>query len=119
MIIETLSRAECIARLNDRARQGLDRNARIIFTRACLAEFCSDDTVSALVTQADPMKTMRQHIFDDDAHGERDMGFITFRDKPAWFKIDYYDADLAYGSEDPADASITRRIITIMLPGDY
>ena len=44
---------------------------------------------------------------------------MTFRDTPVWFKIDYYDLDLEYGSEDPADASITRRVITIMLPSDY
>lgn len=119
MISETLTRAEQIARLNDRARQGLDRTALVNFTRACLAEFCSDDTRSGLLAQAEMMKAMRQHAFVNDAHGERDFGQMTFRDIPVWFKIDYYDLDLEYGSEDPSDASITRRVITIMLPSDY
>lgn len=35
-----------------------------------------------------------------------------------YFRIDYYDAALEYGSEDPADASITRRVLTIMLRED-
>ena len=35
------------------------------------------------------------------------------------FKIDYYDMALECGSEDPADASITRRVLTVMLADDY
>ncbi|WP_156454520.1 DUF3768 domain-containing protein [Erythrobacter sp. CCH5-A1] len=31
----------------------------------------------------------------------------------------YYDAELTYGSENPADASITRRVITLMRAEDY
>jgi len=34
-------------------------------------------------------------------------------------KIDYFDPALEYGSEDPADASITRRVLTIMAREDY
>ena len=56
MISETLTRAEQIARLNDRARQGLDRTALVNFTRACLAEFCSDDTPNGLLAQALPRR---------------------------------------------------------------
>ncbi|WP_042467047.1 DUF3768 domain-containing protein, partial [Sphingomonas sp. FUKUSWIS1] len=35
-----------------------------------------------------------------------------------YFKIDYYDAAFQYGSEDPADASITQRVLTIMVRED-
>ncbi|WP_405054300.1 DUF3768 domain-containing protein [Telmatospirillum sp.] len=31
----------------------------------------------------------------------------------------YYDRELLYGSEDPADASVTTRVLTILLPEDY
>ncbi|MGQ3081390.1 MAG: DUF3768 domain-containing protein [Allorhizobium sp.] len=31
----------------------------------------------------------------------------------------YYDLDCEYGSEDPADATITTRVVTILLPEDY
>lgn len=116
MISETLTRAEQIARLNDRARQGLDRTALVNFTRACLAEFCSDDTPSGLLAQAEMMKAMRQHAFVNDAHGERDFGQMTFHDTPVWFKIDLYeDPDVKSANDPPA---ITR-VITIMLPSDY
>jgi hypothetical protein len=31
----------------------------------------------------------------------------------------YYDLNLEYGSEDAADASITARVVTIMLAAEY
>lgn len=31
----------------------------------------------------------------------------------------YYDMALEFGSDDPADASITRRVLTVMLAEDY
>ena len=119
MNTRTLTRAEQIARLNDRARLGLDRTAMTVFTRTCLARFCSADAASGLIAQAAIMKAVRQATFEDDAHGERDFGKISYRGHPVWFKIDYFDTNLEYGSEDPADGNITRRVVTIMLPEDY
>ena len=37
----------------------------------------------------------------------------------ARMKTDYYDPELLYGSDDPADASVTTRVLTILLPEDY
>jgi hypothetical protein len=31
----------------------------------------------------------------------------------------YFDADLQYGSDDPADPAVTTRVLTILLPEDY
>jgi hypothetical protein len=119
MTTETLSRTERIARLNDRARSGFDPSARIMFTRGCLDCFCSEDTPNGLLAQAELIKTMRRHRFEEDTYGERDFGKMTFRGETLFFKIDYYDSDLTHGSEDPADASITARVVTIMLASEY
>lgn len=119
MINEASSRTERIARLNDRARSGFDPSARIMFTRGCLDRFCSGDTPSGLVAQAELIKAMRRHRFDEDPYGERDFGSLNFRGERVFFKIDYYDLDLTYGSEDPADASVTARVVTIMLASEY
>ena len=119
MTIAALSRAETVARLNDRARLGFDRSARIVITRTCLASFSTGDSASAILAQAELLNAMRKHAFDNDAHGERDFGEFQVRERRVWFKIDYYDLALEYGSNDPSDASKTRRVITIMLPEDY
>jgi hypothetical protein len=62
--------------------------------------------------------------FDDfctanDPHGEHDFGAFEFDGIPVFFKIDYYDKDLSFHSPDPADATVTERIITIMLAEEY
>ena len=119
MLTAPSARAEKIAKLNDRARSGFDPSARIMFTRGCLDAFCSGDTLSAPVAQAELIKTMRRHRFEEDAYGERDFGAFTFRGEKVFFKVDYYDLNLEYGSEDPADASITARVVTIMLASEY
>jgi major membrane immunogen (membrane-anchored lipoprotein) len=56
---------------------------------------------------------------DNDPHGEHDFGSVEVEGIAAWFKFDYYDLDMQFGSEDPSDASKTRRVMTIMLPEDY
>lgn len=119
MLTEPIARAEQIAKLNDRARSGFDPSARIMFTRGCLDAFCSGDTPSGLVAQAELIKTMRRHRFEEDTYGERDFGAFTFGGEKVFFKVDYYDLNLEYGSEDPADASITARVVTIMLAAEY
>ena len=119
MLTEPIARAEQIAKLNDRARSGFDPSARIMFTRGCLDTFCSGDTPSGLVAQTELIKTMRRHRFEEDTYGERDFGAFTFRGEKVFFKVDYYDLNLEYGSDDPADASITARVVTIMLASEY
>jgi hypothetical protein len=62
--------------------------------------------------------------FDDfcaanDPHSEHDFGAFDFDGTPVMFKIDYYDKDLTFHSPDPADAAVTKRIITIMLAEEY
>lgn len=114
----TVDRTETIGHLNDRARLGLDPTARITFTRNCLAAFCDPDAIEVVVIQSQLMTAFRTCTFAQDSP-ERDFGTIEFRGRKVWLKVDYYDAALRYGSDDPADASVTTRALTILLPEDY
>ena len=63
-------------------------------------------------------------VFDDfchanDPHEEHDFGSFEADGQMIYFKIDYYDQNLSMHSPDPADPTVTQRVITIMLAEDY
>ena len=64
---------------------------------------------------------MRYDTFtkDNDPYGEHDFGAFTNGDARVFWKIDYYDRECVYGSEDPTDRTKTTRVLTIMLAEDY
>ena len=63
-------------------------------------------------------------VFDDfchanDPHEEHDFGSFEADGHTIMFKIDYYDKTLTCHSPDPADPTVTERVITIMLAEEY
>lgn len=56
---------------------------------------------------------------DNDPHGEHDFGSFEYHDHRYFWKIDYYDAAMEHGSENPADPQQTSRLLTIMLAEEY
>lgn len=55
---------------------------------------------------------------DNDPHGEHDFGSFTLCGRQFVWKIDYYDRDTKFGSEEPADPE-KNRVLTLMLAEDY
>jgi len=55
----------------------------------------------------------------NDPYAEHDFGSFEFAGRKFFFKIDYFDAAMEFGSEDPADPAKTTRVLTIMLAEEY
>ena len=56
---------------------------------------------------------------DNDPHGEHDFGSFDMVGRKFFWKVDCYDANMEFGSDDPADPSKTTRVLTLMLAEDY
>jgi hypothetical protein len=106
-------RSELIARLNDQLRQR-GEGGTIVVT----AGVVSLPTFDALALQA-ALAAYDAFDADNDPHGEHDFGMVEVMGSSVMWKIDYYDKDLEYGSEDPSDPKQTTRVLTIMLAEEY
>ena len=56
---------------------------------------------------------------ENDPHGQHDFGSFEYDGKKIFWKIDYYDRQLKFGSPDPADESVTTRVLTVFLAEEY
>ncbi|GAA4170841.1 DUF3768 domain-containing protein [Shinella granuli] len=66
------------------------------------------------------VRTFNAFTPDNDPYGEHDFGTVADSEAGRVFwKIDYYDTDYRYGSENPADPTVTRRVLTVMLASEY
>jgi len=102
-----------IAKLNDLFRRTFV-GGRVVMTQAVAA---LPEAVRAEVYTA--VREFAAFSEDNDPHGEHDFGSFTVDAEEFFFKIDYYDPTLTYGSADPADPKVTTRVLTIMLASEY
>ena len=119
-----------IARLNDLARSAMGVACTAVATVGFRSLPEADQSqVRELIETFDAFDE------DNDPHGERDFGCVYqladgrwTTDRPrvrddererVFWKLDYYDRDLQFGSEDAANPAITRRVLTIMLADEY
>ncbi len=102
-----------IRTLNDELRQH-HRGGLIVVTPGIRA------LGSELIQQIDEaISSFDSFTPDNDPYGEHDFGSVEVQGHRVLFKIDYYDLDLSGHSPDPADPSVTRRVMTLMLAEEY
>ena len=65
------------------------------------------------------MRAYDRFTADNDPHGEHDFGSFELSGERLFWKIDYYDLDLQFGSNDPCEPALTRRVLTLMLASEY
>lgn len=57
--------------------------------------------------------------FKNDPYGEHDFGTFADGNEQIFWKIDYYDKNLEFASEDPSNPEVTNRILTIYLAEEH
>jgi hypothetical protein len=116
IIMDDIAQQDCsvaIAKLNDRFRTTFVGGS-IMVTNG-LQGLGPEFVAKALAA----VRAFRPFTKDNDPYGEHDFGALTVDSRKLFWKIDYYDPSMEYGSEDPSDPEVTRRVLTVMLAEEY
>lgn len=102
-----------IRELNDAFRSTLS-GGTLVLTDGIVG--LGDETQAKII-----VAVQRFAAFDEanDPWGEHDFGAVDVEGERVFFKLDYYDLTRAMHSPDPADPSVTERVLTIMLASEY
>ena len=101
-----------IAKLNDQLRR-TGQGGKLMLSRAVatLDQFKLSQIVAAV-------RAFDAFTPDNDPWGEHDFGQVVVEGETFFWKIDAYDLNLEFGSPDPSDDTITRRVMTVMTAAD-
>lgn len=102
-----------IATLNDNFRKSFI-GGQVLLT-AGIAAMSSEDKANIVSM----VQNFNDFTEDNDVYGERDFGSFDYKGEKILWKIDYYDLNNQYMSENPANPDITNRVLTIMLAEEY
>ena len=129
-VIASREQTARIARLNDLARSAMGVACTAVVTDGFRSLPEADQSrVRELIETYDAFDE------DNDPHGERDFGCVYQLGNGCWtterprvcgderervfWKLDYYDRQMRFASEDAANPAVTRRVLTIMLADEY
>lgn len=102
-----------IQRLNDSLRKTFT-GGRVMLTAGINA--LPADDVAVILSR---VRSFNEFTTANDPYNEHDMASFEYKGQRIFWKIDYYDRNLRYLSEDPTDVSKTIRVLTIMCAEEY
>ena len=105
--------AKAIRELNDELRCH-QRGGKLYMTRGITV--LGVGTLPLIVAAVAAFNTFSP---DNDPHDEHDFGSLTIGTEKVFWKIDYYDRSMEFGSSNPADPAVTTRVLTIFLASEY
>jgi len=108
-----MDRTERITALNDQLRRDHSRG-KVLITRGIQA-LGHQAVVNILAAVA----AFSDFTPDNDPYAEHDCAVMNVGDHRIIWKIDYYDTDLSFASDDPANSAVTIRVLTIMLADEW
>lgn len=106
-------KTDAIRKLNDQFRETLI-GGTVLITQGVQAMDAETRTVALI-----KLTGFKDFTPDNDPHGEHDFGAFDVIGTKLFWKIDYYAPDMLHGSEDPADPTKTKRVLTLMLASEY
>ena len=113
MVDEESAKRAQIRALNDRLRQtGSGGTIQITSGLAALGPGLVFKILAAVAA-------FNQFTADNDPWGEHDCGLLTVEQQTILWKVDYYDQTRSCLSPDPANPTLTVRVLTVMLASEY
>jgi Protein of unknown function (DUF3768) len=112
--IDAEFRTKRIRRLNDAMRHGQVEHGSIVITAGLQAR---DEAYLSRAAQT--VAEFSDFSEGNDPHGEHDFGAFDLDGEKLFWKVDYFDRSLKWGSPDPANPVVTHRVLTIMLASEY
>jgi hypothetical protein len=117
-----LTEAQIIAQQNDDFRQNFGSaiasdnpiQGKHTVTQGFLSLDPGDQLIATL-----KIRNYNDFTKDNDPYGEHDYGSFKLNGETICWKIDYYDLNYQYGSENPANPTQTRRVLTAMLSWEW
>lgn len=99
--------------LNDRFRLTF-QGGKVVLTRGIRA--LPQEEITEILSKVSNFNDFNS---SNAPYNERDFENFKYHNKQILWKIDYYDTDYVYASEDPADIMKTKRLLTILTADEY
>ena len=111
--MESTLQSTTIAQLNDAFRKTFIGGV-VVITQGIQA--LPEESRKAILTAVQSFNDFNE---DNDPYLEHDFAAFQHNGERLFWKLDYYNLTMDAGSENPADPSITKRVLTIMLADEY